>query len=344
MNNLCKKDSGSVHLTSPYVLGCSSWGTSSKSDVQQSSMSKSLTLKMAVQPQEYHKNRKSQFQDKDSSSTQSTGQSYPEVGSTLSVHYSNSPAFSTLNKIGGKSLEGLFTSSVGSQDFTFPPSQLGSNQSFDHNAFHHVEPCFSDLLASSYGPQSNIHPGQPLGMTPVRIPLPLDLSVTEEPVYVNAKQYHAILRRRQYRAKLEAQNKLIKDRKPYIHESRHLHALKRARGSGGRFLNTKKLQQSKLTSENYGVHMSNYTQLNLIGNMLESKVHPVENYIDGACTTNCSHVTIASNSDDIFQQHESDFIRLCGYPSHTGMNMQGYSADVDGGGGGGNHHRLSVLM
>lgn len=31
---------------------------------------------------------------------------------------------------------------------------------------------------------------------------------------------------------------------PYLHESRHLHAVNRVRGSGGRFLSTKKLQES----------------------------------------------------------------------------------------------------
>ncbi|XP_065869266.1 nuclear transcription factor Y subunit A-3-like [Euphorbia lathyris] len=270
---------------------------------------------MGVPQQHFNATKKLtfQFQDQDSSSSQSTGQSYPEVasiGEGFNETHENSEACHT-----------KMTSPMGTQDFIFP-SQVDFGQSTACVPIHFSEPYFGGVLAA-YGPQAMIPHPQMFGVTSPRVPLPLEFT-QDEPIFVNAKQYHAILRRRRYRAKLEAQNKLIKARKPYLHESRHLHALRRARGSGGRFLNAKKLEDTDASPRNHGQQYS------------ESEVRQPEKHRDGGSAT-CSDITSGSNSD-MFQQPEFKF---SGYPSsHALAAMQGRSAGMCGGTG---HHRVSVL-
>ncbi|XP_047326540.1 nuclear transcription factor Y subunit A-7-like [Impatiens glandulifera] len=138
---------------------------------------------------------------------------------------------------------GIATSNI---PFVIPPQQIGAGNVLGHGAYSYPDPYYRSIFSSCspqpYSLQSCPVPSmvhlQLMGIQQAGVPLPSD--AVEEPVFVNAKQYHGIMRRRQSRLKAEAENKALKAKKPYLHESRHQHALRRPRGCGGRFVNTKK--------------------------------------------------------------------------------------------------------
>ncbi|XP_021289351.1 nuclear transcription factor Y subunit A-10-like [Herrania umbratica] len=110
--------------------------------------------------------------------------------------------------------------------------ELGFRQPMVCAKYPYVDQCYG--VFSTYGPQIS-----------GRVMLPLNMATEDGPIYVNAKQYNGIIRRRQSRAKAVLENKVTKARKPYMHYSRHLHAMRRPRGCGGRFLNTKSSNSGK---------------------------------------------------------------------------------------------------
>ncbi|KAL5672326.1 hypothetical protein ACJX0J_016632, partial [Zea mays] len=97
-----------------------------------------------------------------------------------------------------------------STDYVAPYAPHDMSHAMGQYAYPNIDPYYGSLYAAAYGGHPLMHPTL-VGMHPAGLPLPTD--AIEEPVYVNAKQYNAILRRRQSRAKAESERKLVKGRK-----------------------------------------------------------------------------------------------------------------------------------
>ncbi|XP_076175839.1 nuclear factor Y-box A isoform X3 [Ptiloglossa arizonensis] len=120
-------------------------------------------------------------------------------------------------------------------------------------------------LASPTAAASQMVPGNSGQTQFQRVALPNAEVFEEEPLYVNAKQYRRILKRRQARAKLEAEGKIPKERPKYLHESRHRHAMNRIRGEGGRF-HSGQVKKRNRTNENSMItqHITTSTSTNTV--------------------------------------------------------------------------------
>ncbi|KAG8376192.1 hypothetical protein BUALT_Bualt09G0037600 [Buddleja alternifolia] len=209
-------------------------------------------------------------------------------------------------------------------------SQAEISQPIMQFPYAYTDPYFSGLF-TAYGPHTMIQP-QVMGAASGRVPLPVELP-EDGPIYVNAKQYHGILRRRQIRAKLEAQNKLVKTRRPYLHESRHQHALNRVRGSGGRFLSAKKPQLSDSHPPTSSQNNPGPFHFNQNGNITNPNEH-LEANKQG--TTSTAEGTRVSSTDSAFQQADGRFSSI---PSHMAVSMQGSGGFVYNG----NRHYASIV-
>ncbi|KAK6120381.1 hypothetical protein DH2020_045861 [Rehmannia glutinosa] len=264
-----------------------------------------------------------QLQDQHSSSTEIT------MGKTSSQDQcasSDSVQDESYGKHGQDMKAALFLHNP--EELSINASQPEISQPIVQFPYAYADPYYGGLFPA-YGLHNMIQPHL-MAATSGRIPLPADLP-EDGPIYVNAKQYHGILRRRQTRAKLEAQNKLVKNRKPYLHESRHQHALNRVRGTGGRFLSTKKPQQSdSLAPTSSRSNTPNSFHFNQKTNALNYNEHRTE------APSTTEGTTRVSTVDAILQQPDGRFSSI---PSHMAVPMQGSGGFVYNG----NRHYASIV-
>ncbi|KAK4706289.1 hypothetical protein R3W88_034159 [Solanum pinnatisectum] len=279
----------------PLFVSCSSmWNSSDKPEYAPSK--KVLTgVESALKHHSDIKKSECQFQDQDSMSTLSTGQSnHVEAAmgksNTVLQNVAVHPGWGGTYEVQAES--GTNASRLGEKDTnTLPQPQVHHNHPTACVSYPLTDTYFGRLV-TAYGSNAIIYP-QMVGVTSTRVALPLECTESL-PIYVNAKQYSAILKRRQVRAKLEAQNKLVKDRK----------------GFWRALLNTKNMQQSKPSSPK---HNRKIFKRQTGGNLSSSMVQHSESGSWGTSTQSSSDVTSIFSGDNIFQQPE---FRVSGFPFH----------------------------
>ncbi|GAA97130.1 uncharacterized protein L969DRAFT_16977 [Mixia osmundae IAM 14324] len=136
------------------------------------------------------------------------------------------------------SLDGSGTFPFAEEEHLLPPS-VALNAPFDSetlqsqflaNADYGHEPASSAQPADEYLRSAEQQPAQQQQTVSTAAEAP-------QPRLVNAKQFNRIVKRRETRQRLQALGRVAQERnQKYMYESRHKHAMRRARGPGGRFL------------------------------------------------------------------------------------------------------------
>ncbi|CAN4127033.1 unnamed protein product [Withania somnifera] len=182
----------------PLFVSCSSMWNSS--DQLEHAPSLKTGVESALKHHSDIKKSESEFQDQDSTSTLSTGQSNhveAAMGKSKTVlqNFTAHPGWGGIYDVQAES--GTKASLSGeSATNTLPQPQVHHDHPTACLSYPWADTYFGRLVAT-YGSNAIIYP-QMVGVTSTRVALPLECTESL-PIYVNAKQYSAILKRRQVR-------------------------------------------------------------------------------------------------------------------------------------------------